>query len=95
MICLNIILTVKNEADVASVQSLLKQQGEMSRAEPGCLRFEVYHSNNDPRVFILNEHWSDQAAVDQHRLAKAYTTVYQPQVLPLVDRVPHPSTLIG
>ena len=95
MIYLNVILTVKDPADVAEVQSLLSEQGRLSRLEPGCLRFEVYHSQNDSRVFLLNEHWSDQAAVDAHRKATAYTTIYQPKVLPKVERVPHPSDLVS
>ena len=65
------------------------------RAEPGCLRFEVYHSQANSNVFILNEHWADQTAVDAHRKAAAYTTIYQPKVLPKVDRVPHPSDLVS
>ena len=94
MIFINVVLTVKDPKDVAEIQSLLSEQGRLSRQEPGCVRFEVYHSQTDDRVFLLNEHWSDQAAIDAHRKATAYTTIYQPKVLPRVDRVPHPSTLI-
>lgn len=94
MICLNILLNVNNPANVDKVRGLLAEQRRLSLQEPGCLRFEVYHSQNDPTVFILNEHWESQAAVEAHRKAHAYTTVYAPQVLPLVDRTPHPSTLI-
>jgi len=94
MIYLNVVLTVKDSVDVPEIQSLLSEQGRLSRTEPGCVRFEVYHSQNDPRVFILNEHWTDQAAVDAHRKATAYTTIYQPRVLPKVDRTPHPSDLV-
>ena len=94
MIYVNIILTVKDPNDVGEIQSLLSEQGRLSRQEPGCMRFEVYHSQNDPKIFVLNEHWADQAAIDAHRKAAAYTTIYQPKVLPRVDRVPHPSTLI-
>lgn len=90
----NILLTVKDPNDVEEIKELLREQGRLSRAEPGCARFEVYHSQNDPRLFILNEHWTDQAAIDLHRKAAAYTTIYVPKVLPRVDRVPHPSTLI-
>ncbi|MBS0202466.1 MAG: antibiotic biosynthesis monooxygenase [Planctomycetes bacterium] len=95
MIYLNVVLTVKDPNDVPEIQSLLSEQGRLSRAEPGCVRFEVYHSLNDPSVFILNEHWTDQAAVDAHRKAVAYTTIYQPRVLPKVDRIPHPSDLVS
>ena len=94
MIYLNVWLTVKNPATVDQVRALLTEQARLSRQEPGCARFEVYQSQNDPTRFLLNEHWESQAAVDAHRKAHAYTTVYQPQVLPLVEREPHPSNLV-
>ncbi len=94
MICLHVLLKVKNAADVPAVRDLLREQGRLSRAEPGCLRFEVYQSQNDETRFILGERWESQAALDEHRKATAYTTIYQPRVLPLVDREPHPSALV-
>lgn len=94
MIYINVVLTVKETSDVAEIETLLAEQGRLSRQEPGCHRFEVYHSQNDPRVFLLNEHWADQSAIDAHRKATAYTTIYVPKVLPKVDRVPHPSNLV-
>ena len=94
MIYINVVLTVKDPNDVSEIQSLLTEQARLSRQEPGCLRFEVYHSQSNPLVFLLNEHWVDQSAIDLHRQATAYTTIYQPQVLPRVDRVPHPSDLV-
>ena len=95
MLYLNIWLTVKDPADVEKVRDLLAEQGRLSRQEPGCIRFEVYQSSNDPTRFLLTERWESQAALDVHRTAQAYTTVYQPQVLPLVNREPHPSTLVS
>ena len=92
MIHLFIVLTVQDEADVDKVRGLLSEQGRLSRAEPGCARFDVYHSSSDSRVFILNEQWESQEVLDVHRTAKAYTEIYKPQVLPLVERVPHPAT---
>jgi quinol monooxygenase YgiN len=94
MIYINVVLTVRDSQDAAAIEGLLAEQGRLSRQEPGCLRFEVYHSQTDARVFLLNEHWADQSAIDAHRKAAAYTTIYVPQVLPRVERVPHPSTLI-
>lgn len=94
MIYVNVVLTVKDAADIPHIRSLLAEQCRLSRQEPGCARFEVYHSASDPRVFILNEHWESQGALDVHRTATAYTTIYQPQVLPRVDRVPHPGELV-
>jgi quinol monooxygenase YgiN len=92
--CVNILLTVNDPADVGEISGLLAQAARLSRAEPGCLRFEVYHSQSDDRVFILCERWESKAAWETHRSAEAYKTIYHPRVLPKVDRVPHISTLV-
>ncbi|MBI1344830.1 antibiotic biosynthesis monooxygenase [bacterium] len=94
MIYANIWLTVKDPANVDEIRELLREQCRLSKQEPGCERFEVYHSKNDPKTFLLVERWQDQASLDAHRLATAYTTVYQPKVLPKVDRVAHPCELV-
>ena len=94
MICLTILLTVKDAADVPKVRELLGAAMRKSRTEPGCLRFDVYHSTAEPRRFTLVEHWAGQEALEAHRLAEAYTTIYKPHVMPLVDREGHPSTLL-
>jgi quinol monooxygenase YgiN len=94
MICLTIVLTAKDAADIPLLRDLLVQAMRKSREERGCLRFDVYHSTAEPRRFTLVEHWADQAAIDAHRLAEAYTTIYKPQVMPLVDREGHPSTFL-
>lgn len=94
MIYGNIILTVKDERDIPEIRSLLAEQRRQSLLEPGCERFEVYHSQADARVFLLVERWASQEALDAHRLAKAYNEIYKPKVLPRVDRVPHSSTLV-
>ena len=94
MICLVVSLTVKDSADVPQVRELLTVAMRLSRVEPGCLRFDVYHSTAEPRRFTLVEHWAGQEAIDAHRLAAAYTTIYKPQVMPLVDREGHPGTLL-
>lgn len=94
MIRMIIVLTVNEGQRVDEVRELVAEQGRLSRAEPGCARFEVYHSREDPRVFMLHEWWESQEALDAHRKAKAYTEIYKPKVLPRVTRVPHPSDLV-
>tara|TARA_R110002072_G_scaffold303126_1_gene494860 strand:- start:24441 stop:24728 length:288 start_codon:yes stop_codon:yes gene_type:complete len=94
MIYSNVILTVKDEADIEKVRELLIQQGTLSKQEPGCARFEIYHSKSAPTLFMLIERWDSQEHLDQHREGKACLEIYQPLVLPLVDRVPHPSELV-
>jgi len=94
MICLNVLLLAKDPADVPAIRDHLGQAMRKSRAEPGCVRFDVYHSTAEPRRFVLVEHWASQEALDQHRLAEAYTTIYKPLVMPLIDREGHPATLL-
>lgn len=89
MIDLTVILTAKNPASVPELRSLLAMQTQLSRQEPGCVRFETFESQSVPGTFILIERWESQAALDQHRQATGFTTIYAPKVLPLVDRVPH------
>ena len=91
---LNVWLTAKDPADVETIRKHLSEQQRLSRLEPGCLRFEVYHSQTDPRRFLLHEHWESKEAWETHRTAEAYITIYQPHVLPKVDREPHVCTLI-
>jgi len=94
MIYANIWLTVKDAADVPAVRELLREQGRLSRAEPGCARFEVYQSQVDETRFLLVERWESNEALDLHRKAKAYTEIYQPKVLPKVERQGHVSSVI-
>jgi quinol monooxygenase YgiN len=94
MIYANIWLTVKDGKDVPEIRELLREQGRLSRAEPGCLRFEVYHSTVDETRFLLVERWESTEALDLHRKAKAYTEIYQPKVIPKVDRQGHVSTIV-
>ncbi len=94
MVHLNVLLLVRDPANVPRVRDLLREAGHISRAESGCLRFEVYQSQAEPRRFLLCEHWQSAAALDTHRQGRAFTEIYSSQVLPLVDREPHPSDLI-
>jgi quinol monooxygenase YgiN len=95
MIYLNVILTVKNPQDVDRVRALLTEAAVRSRPEPGCARFEVYHSQADTSSFLLVEQWESQAHLEAHRSGAAFTEHYVPNVLPLVERVPHPSDLVS
>lgn len=94
MFCINVLLTVNDANDVSEIRGLLAQCAQLSRAEEGCLRFEVYHSESDPSLFLLCERWESEAAWQTHRNQRAVQEIYLPQVLPRVERVPHVSTLV-
>lgn len=89
MIDLTVVLSARDINCVPQLRELLAMQVNLSRQEPGCVRFEAFESQTVPGTFILIERWESQAALDTHRTAKGFTTVYAPQVLPLVERVAH------
>jgi quinol monooxygenase YgiN len=94
MFHINVWLTVKDAADVAKVRGLLAEACRLSRTEAGCAGFEVFHSQSDPQKFLLCECWESEQAWKDHRNEKAFKEIYQPQVLPLVEREPHISELV-
>jgi quinol monooxygenase YgiN len=51
----------------------LRPLRDASRAEPGCITFDVSRSTDDPNVFVLYEEWRDQAALDEHYKTEHFT----------------------
>lgn len=39
---------------------------ERSRAEAGCINYDVHQSDDDPTVFVMYENWTERAALDLH-----------------------------
>lgn len=37
-----------------------------SRAEAGCLNYDIYQSNEDPTVLFTYENWTGKPALDEH-----------------------------
>ena len=89
MFCINVVLRVQNPEEVEAIAELLTEAGRLSRKEPGCLRFEVCQDDNDPRNILLIERWESKQAWETHKEAEAFTSIYQPKVLPYVDRTPY------
>ena len=79
MFAINVILTVKDDANVSEVGQLLTEAGQLSREEPGCQTFEVCYSQNDSRIYMLIERWDSKEAWEIHKTAQAFTEIYQPQ----------------
>jgi quinol monooxygenase YgiN len=43
-----------------------KRQPAPTRAEPGCLSYDLHQSQSDPAPFMFYENWASQAALDAH-----------------------------
>ena len=57
---------------------------EPSRAEPGCVVFELLQSTSDPDEILFYEAYVDRAAFERHLEAK-HVRAWQALALPLVD----------
>ncbi|MCA9689631.1 MAG: putative quinol monooxygenase [Nannocystaceae bacterium] len=55
----------------ARALEIFAQAAAPTRAEPGCVRYELCQSQDDERRFVLVEEWRSQAALDEH-LTKPY-----------------------
>ncbi|MHA6690851.1 putative quinol monooxygenase [Devosia sp. A449] len=52
---------------LAAVLQALPEHIALTRAEPGCLSFEIVHSADDPTRLLVAELFTDQAAFDAHQ----------------------------
>lgn len=59
-------LICKNEEEHAAVMAHLDEHIRLTRAEPGCLSFEVSPAK-DPMAFDVRETFRDRAAFDAHQ----------------------------
>ena len=94
MFSINVVLVVKDAADASQVKEMLTEMGRLSRAEPGCVRYEVCHSQVDATKFMLCERWETKADWEHHRTLTPFKTIYEPRVLPLVNREAHACDLL-
>ncbi|SEA08908.1 Quinol monooxygenase YgiN [Desulfuromusa kysingii] len=91
-----VLLKVKNPRDIDTVATLLAQVSAVTLEEESCCKkLDVYHSQVDPNLFVLVEQWDKKEDWEAHRNERAFKEIYQPQVLPLVEREPHISELIS
>jgi quinol monooxygenase YgiN len=61
---------------------MLTKPAEASRAEPGCLRFDVTQHTARGNHFTVVEVWVNQQALDRHAAA-AHTKQYRDEVQPI------------
>lgn len=67
MICVSGLLTCSSTDEAAIVRQYLPEHIRLSRAEPGCLTFNVTPTA-DPLVWRLDESFVDKAAFEAHQI---------------------------
>lgn len=48
------------------LKAVLLRVVEATRAEPGCIRYELHQSETDPADFVFLEEWASAAAIATH-----------------------------
>ncbi len=54
------------EGEESAVEQALRDVTGPSRQEPGCLRFHIFRSTRDRRLFYIHSRWVDEAAFQAH-----------------------------
>lgn len=65
---------------IDEVRSLLSALVEPTRAEPGCIAYELLHNKQDPTDFTFVEEWTDTDAL--------YAHLHTPHVREAIELVP-------
>ncbi len=76
-------------------EKLLVELRDRSRAEPGCVSYDVARGIDDPAVFVLHEVWRDQAALETHYAEEHFTRLGVNGIRPLAkERIGHRCRLV-
>ena len=63
------------------MKELLSAMVQPSKAEEGCVFYEIFQYENNPKKFMAVETWESEAALDGHKTSphyKVYKSSYEP-----------------
>ena len=66
------------------VAAILLELAPLSRAEPGCLQYDVHRDPADPLAFFLFERYADEAAFEEHAASPHFQELVVGRALPLL-----------
>jgi len=72
---------IAKEGSEAKMKELLSAMVVPSKAEDGCLFYEIFQYENNRRKFMAVETWRDEKSLDGHKASehyKVYKTSYEP-----------------
>jgi len=75
---------IAKEGSEAKMKELLSAMVVPSKAENGCLFYEIFQYENEPRHFMAVETWRDDTALDGHKASSHYA-IYKSSYEPYCD----------
>jgi (4S)-4-hydroxy-5-phosphonooxypentane-2,3-dione isomerase len=78
---------IAKDEEADTVAGLLEQMVPLSRAEPGCLQYDVHRDRDDPSRFFIFERYVDEAALEAHGASEHFQQLAFGDAIPrLVSR---------
>ncbi|EQB34625.1 antibiotic biosynthesis monooxygenase [Sulfurimonas hongkongensis] len=75
---------IAKEGSEAKMKELLSAMVIPSKAEDGCIFYDIFQYENNPRKFMAVESWRDETALDGHK-ASAHYAVYKSSYEPFCE----------
>ena len=75
---------IAKEGSEAKMKELLSAMVVPSKAEEGCMFYEIFQYENNRRKFMAVETWENEAALDGHK-ASAHYAVYKSSYEPYCE----------
>ena len=75
---------IAKEGSEAKMKELLTAMVEPSKVEDGCIFYDIFQYENNPRKFMAVESWRDEKALDGHKASahyKIYKSSFEPYCL--------------
>ncbi|MDR0805344.1 MAG: antibiotic biosynthesis monooxygenase [Enterobacteriaceae bacterium] len=69
-------LTIKSDFQAVLLESL-KKLVDSSRAEKGCLQYDLHQDNQNPLVYVFIERWASQDVLDAHNVSEHFVAFGQ------------------
>ena len=76
---------IAKEGCEAKMKELLSAMVKPSKVEKGCVFYEIFQYENNPRKFMAVEEWADEAALDGHK-ASAHYAIYKSSYEPYCEK---------
>ncbi len=76
---------IAKEGSEAKMKELLTAMVEPSKVEDGCIFYDIFVYENNPRKFMAVESWRDEKALDGHKGTEHYA-IYKSSFEPYCEK---------
>jgi quinol monooxygenase YgiN len=76
---------IAKEGHEEKMKELLTAMVKPSKKEDGCIFYDIFAYENNPRKFMAVESWRDEAALDGHKASEHYA-IYKSSYEPYCDK---------